>query len=121
MSAVLDRRVNDCTGKEEYLVKRGSGSGSAMPSDVTSDAARVRVREGALWETREALVLDGAGACYGERGGQYGIHGDGSTRERLATFRKRQWALDRFVCCFLEMQLQLHSATALMFWFTTIG
>ena len=74
MEAILDRRTNKKTGLEEYLVQRG---------------------EGVCWETRDDLVLDGSGPQYAERGAQYGLHGEGSTRDRLNTFRNRQFALKR--------------------------
>jgi hypothetical protein len=89
LQRIWDRRVNSSTGQEEYLVSRSysvSGdsdlvvpaSGSAGGATAGADAGGTR-----LWVPREMLVLDGAGAAYGERGGQYGLHGEGSTRVRL--------------------------------------
>ena len=74
-------RINEDTGKQEFSVQR---------------LRRGKVQT--TWEARDALELDGAGQCYGENGGHYGLMYDsygGSTRDRLRTFTQRQHAMDR--------------------------
>lgn len=72
VSEIKDRRVNEKTGKEEYLVVR---------NEVGSTGSRKEE-----WETKDELVQDAVGPVYAERGGLYGTLHDTygkSTYDRL--------------------------------------
>ena len=62
-----------------------------------------------LWTPRAALVSDGAGPAFGERGGLYGlhgVHGETSTRERLREFDNHCFAVQRIALWKKQQQQQ---------------
>ena len=102
VSRILDRRVNAATGEEEFKVQRELATSTPTSTSRTASEGQAGGGQsggggGGSWEARNATVLDGAGPLYGERGGLFGCHehGAGSSRDRINTYRKLQWATER--------------------------
>lgn len=84
LAEIKDRRVNETTGKEEYLVVRNpvDGKGKGKPE----------------WEAKDVLMQDAVGPVYAERGGLFGVLHDTygkSTYDRLRVKASLDHATDR--------------------------
>jgi len=78
-----DRRINDVTGKEEFLVRRKTSDGKDL---------------GTHWEEKDELVQDAVGPVYAERGGLFGVLHDTygkSTYDRIRVMTSYEHSLTR--------------------------
>ena len=78
-----DRRVNEKTGKEEYLVRRKTVDGEDL---------------GVAWEEKDELMQDAVGPVYAERGGLFGVLHDTygkSTYDRIRVKTSYDHSTDR--------------------------
>jgi hypothetical protein len=79
-----DKRINDITGKEEYLVQELRGT----------DGKELRE----VWRERDDIIQDAVGPVYAERGGLFGVFHDTygkSTMERVRLMESYDHSHDR--------------------------